>query len=67
MVSFLDKWYIRRVLRADLRVCLDRLYGLADRMPKKHDVLQNGPTLTVRNLAHDISYSFTPLAHDSQQ
>lgn len=67
LVSFLDKWYIRRVLRADLRVCLDRLYGLSDRMPKKHDVLQNGSTLTVCNLAHDISYSFTPLAHDSQQ
>lgn len=67
VVSFLDKWYIRRVLRADLRVCLDRLYGLSDRLPKKHDVLQKGDTLTVRNLAHDISYSFTPLAHDSQQ
>ena len=67
VVSFLDKWYIRRVLRADLRVCLDRLYSLSDRMPKKHDVLQKGDTLTVRNLSHDISYSFTPLANDPQQ
>ena len=54
-------------LRADLRVCLDRLYSLSDRMPKKHDVLQKGDTLTVRNLSHDISYSFTPLANDPQQ
>lgn len=50
--SMLDKWYIRRVLRKDLRQLMH--------------CLQAG-TCTYRNERRGITYTFTPLVHATPQ
>ncbi|MCM1337218.1 MAG: hypothetical protein NC187_02540 [Candidatus Amulumruptor caecigallinarius] len=63
---FLDKWYIRRVLRNDLSHCLDILYSTPCR--GKHSNLSthiSADTVTVTNPSHHITYSFHPLDADA--
>lgn len=52
VIAMLDKWYIRRTLRRDLRSLIHRL--------------RQGQT-TYENTRRHISYTFTPLPDDTQQ
>ncbi|MCX4279750.1 MAG: hypothetical protein OSJ32_00355 [Muribaculaceae bacterium] len=61
VISFLDKWHIRRMLGNDLRFCLRILKGLPADRKGKYQVSTNDNSITVVNLRRKISYSFTPL------
>lgn len=61
LVSFLNKWYIKRVLKADLTFCLHVLYNTP--FEKKHNyklsVSETG--ISIANTKRHITYTFQPL------
>lgn len=60
VARFLDKWYIRKTLEADIAYCMHVLYGL-DPRPRKHiSVTPGQTTTTVTNRRRNLIYSFTP-------
>lgn len=61
VIGFLDKWYIKKILRNDLRFCLYELYGLAHNQNRNYDVSYRDDILMIVNGKRNISYSFTPM------
>jgi len=62
ITGFLDKWYIRRVLRTDLAYCLGSLFNKQSDKRKGYTIesAANGTTRIVNN-KHKLAYSFSPL------
>ena len=64
VVSFLNKWYIKRILRNDIKFCLRILYDIPCASGHNYYYVRNhGDTVTIRNNKHDISYTFSPLTN----
>lgn len=61
VVSFLDKWYIKRQLRNDLKCCIQVLYSLPDAKAKDYDLTLSADSLTITNVKRHIKYTFSPL------
>lgn len=61
VIGFLDKWYIKKILRNDLRFCLYELYGLAHNQNRNYDVSYRDDILMIVNRKRNIYYSFTPM------
>ena len=61
VVPFMDKWYIRRVLRRDLRFCLYVLYDKVYGRRHVYTVKQDGDTVSITNPRYGITYAFAPL------
>lgn len=62
VIGFLDKWYIRRVLRRDLALCVELLRGLpASKSRGNYTITLSGDTTTVTNRRRHITYKFAPL------
>lgn len=61
VVSFLNKWYIKMVLKNDLKFCLHILYGIPFNSKKNYDVVRNGDTVSIINHKRNLKYTFTPL------
>lgn len=61
VVSFLDKWYIKRVLKRDLKVCLEIIAGSDKRVNSAYDVVCDNGTTVVTNRSRKLKYSFSPL------
>lgn len=61
VISMLDKWYIKRVLKADLTFCLHILYDIP--YAKKHSYIlsRTAETVSVTNPKRKLTYSFKPL------
>lgn len=69
VVSFLNKWYIKRVLRADIGYCLHILYGTPVSKEKHYQVSRDGDSLSIVNTKRKISYIFSPITdnHDTEE
>lgn len=72
VVPFLDKWYIRRVLRDDIRYCLHVLYGIPYGRRSIYQTSIDTVTgkVTVYNPRRGLRYTFTPMQptdNDSQE
>mgnify|MGYP007022088439 CR=1 FL=1 len=63
MIAFLDKWYIRKVLRGDFSFILSNIGSGRDAVKKKRrlTVLSNGD-ICVSNDRYNIHYTFTPMS-----
>lgn len=61
VVSFLDKWYIKRVLKKDIRLCIHILYDIPYADTDSHDILRNGTSVSLINRKRGMTYTFTPL------
>lgn len=59
VAPFLDRWYIRRTLRRDLRYCLHQIYRLNWQGKEPYTVDRIGDTLTVVNPRRGLTYTFT--------
>lgn len=64
VVSFMDKWYIRRVLRQDLRFCLYILYNREYGRKHSYTVEHIGDEVRIANSRHGITYTFAPLRQE---
>lgn len=66
VMGMLDKWYIKRVLKSDLTLCLhllcDTPYG---KRSNKYVVTHDSESISIRNAARNITYSFHTLNTDS--
>lgn len=62
VVGWLDKWYIRRVLRNDLKYCLHQLYGTRWRGRGRYVTTRDtvSGTLSILNTKRGLTYSFMP-------
>lgn len=60
VVSFLDKWYIKKVVRRDLGYCLHLLYGTPGRESDRYETEEIDDTLTVTDRKYRIRYTFSP-------
>lgn len=66
VVSFLNKWYIKRVLKADLTLCLHVLYDVPFKKNNNYELLTNEEVTVITNTKHHISYTFHPLEIESE-
>lgn len=71
VVSFLNKWYIKMVLKNDLKFCLHILYNTPFDSRNKYDIVRNGDSVSIINNKHKLKYTFTPLnsqnANDTEE
>ena len=61
VARFLDKWYIKRVLRADLGFCLHVLYDIPYDDMSGYWVDTEGDSVTVIETKRKFRYTFAPL------
>ena len=58
VVSFLNKWYIKVVLKKDLRLSIQLIKSLPHKNPKKYKFYQTDDSLSVFNIKRKIKYTF---------
>lgn len=61
VISFLNKWYIKRTLKTDLRFCLHQLFDIPLKGKQKYRIKQTGDTISILNDKRNIKYTFSPL------
>lgn len=61
VVSFLNKWYIKMVLKNDLKFCLHILYDIPFNSKSKYEVIRMCETVSIINHKRNLKYTFTPL------
>lgn len=61
VVSFLNKWYIKQVLKNDLKFCLHILYHIPYKKYHKYEVIRSHDTVAIINNKRHLKYSFSPL------
>lgn len=61
VVSFLNKWYIKRVLKRDIKFCIHILYSMPCSSKNEYEIVRVGSTVSIINHKRNITYSFTPL------
>lgn len=71
VISFLNKWYIKMVLKNDIKFCLHILYDTPYKSKHKYEIVRIGDTVSIINHKRKIKYSFTPLntqqANDTEE
>lgn len=66
VVSFLNKWYIKKVLKNDLKFCLHILYDTPFNSKNNYEVIHSGDTFSIINHKRNLKYTFTPLNPDGK-
>lgn len=63
--SFLNKWYIKQVLKNDINFALHILYGMPYKKKHHYEVTPDGENVTIFNTKRKIKYTFSPLQNKS--
>ena len=63
--SFLNKWYIKQVLKNDINFALHILYGIPYKKKHHYEVTHDGENVTIFNTKRKIKYIFSPLQNKS--
>lgn len=66
VMGFLDKWYIRRVLKKDLSFCLHILYGTPFKKNHGYNLSSEAPDISVTNTKRNITYLFMPIKSENE-
>lgn len=61
VVSFLNKWYIKQVLKNDIKFCLHILYDVPFKKKHNYEVVHTVDSVTIINSKRHLKYSFSPL------
>ncbi|MDE7386341.1 MAG: hypothetical protein K2N28_04310 [Muribaculaceae bacterium] len=64
VVSFLDSWRVKYVLKRDLTVLMALLTDSGRPVPSRYNALGSGDGLTLTNTRYGLSYSVKPLETD---
>lgn len=64
VMSMLDKWYIKRVLKADLTFCLHILYDIPYTKKNNYILSVKEPEISITNPKRKLTYTFKPLDTD---
>lgn len=65
IVGFLDKWYIKRVLKNDIKYAICYLYHLPIKTAKSYTVSEYDEIITIANNKRKITYTFSPIADET--
>lgn len=63
--SFLNKWYIKQVLKNDINFAIHILYDIPFKKKNIYEVSRNGENVTIFNTKRNIKYTFSPLQNKS--
>lgn len=58
VVSFLNKWYIKMVLKKDLRLSIQLLKNIPHKNAKNYEIEQTDYSLSVLNVKRKLKYTF---------
>ena len=58
VISFLNKWYVKQVLKKDIRLCIHLLTQPETSIPKNYIYQTTGDTVSLTNLKRGIQYRF---------
>ena len=61
VINFLNKWYIKRVLKNDLKYCLHVLYDVPKKGDSNYEVEKSQEHTYIINNKWHLKYTFTPL------
>lgn len=61
VVSFLNRWFIKMVLKKDLKFCIHILYGTPHTPNNYYEVVSSGDKVSIINHKRSLKYTFTPL------
>lgn len=61
VISFLNKWYIKQVLKNDIKFCLHVLYNTPFKKKHNYEVTRTIDSVTIINNKRHLKYSFSPL------
>lgn len=61
VISFLNKWYIKQVLKNDIKFCLHILYKTLFKDNHKYEVIRSQDSVTIINNKRHLKYTFSPL------
>lgn len=68
VVSFLDKWYIKMVLKNDLKIMIHTLFNIPFRkIPKGYDIKKDDDFYVIYNLKRKLTYTFSPLLTENNE
>lgn len=69
VVSFLNKWYIKRVLKNDIKYCLQVLYASPqEKQPACYEMRRGEKgEIVVNNTKRGLVYTFTPLKDETKE
>ena len=66
VVSFLNKWYIKKVRSNDRKFCLHILYGTSYNKKHNYRIEQTVNSTTIYNTKRHITYTFSPLKEQTE-
>ncbi len=61
VISFLNKWYIKMVLKNDIKVCIHTIYNIPSKQSKNYGVEVEEDKVVITNNKRHLKYTFTPL------
>jgi len=65
VVSFLNKWYIKQVLKNDIKFCLHVLFGIPFKKKHSYEIIRNLDCVEIINTKRHLKYSFSPLTNST--
>lgn len=64
VISFLNKWYIKKVLKKDLRLSIQLLKELEHKNPKNYQIDLAEDSLSILNVKRKLKYTFNVMETD---
>lgn len=61
VVSFLNKWYIKKTLSSDLKFCIHQIYHMPWKKKHSYIVEKKDGSITIHNSKRNLKYIFSPL------
>lgn len=61
VVSFLNKWYIKKTLNSDLKFCIRQIYHIPWKKKHRYIVEAADDSMTILNSRRKLKYVFSPL------
>ena len=66
VIGFMNKWYIKRVLKGDIKYCLHILYDVPAKENKNYIVSKADNGISIINSKRKITYSFSPIQEQNE-
>ncbi len=65
VVNFLNKWYIKRVLKNDIKFCLHVLFEIPYQTKHPYEIIKKADCVEILNTKRHLKYSFSPLTNST--
>ncbi len=66
VIGFMNKWYIKRVLKGDIKYCLHILYDMPVKENNNYVVSKTDNGISIINSKRKITYSFSPIQEQNE-